>query len=190
MAGTGARALLGLGSNLDDPLALLRSAVGGIRRGALPSTWLARTSHVYETRPVGVGLTGTFLNAAIEVRTFSDARELMGAMLVLEREHGRVRGTAPSDRPLDLDLLVWLEPSGTGWHSRHASVPGVVLPHPRLADRDFVLRPLCDLDADTPIVRGRSARVLLDAVPRERRTIVRRIAERLEDDLGEREPQW
>lgn len=143
------RWFIGVGSNLGDRLATLRSAaealasVPGFERVAVSSAW--------STRPLGPG-SGPFLNAAVELRSAnSEAPErLLDELLRIEREHGRIRRERWGDRTLDLDLLcAWVDGSELICTSDR-----LTLPHPGVLVRDFVLRPLVELDA-TLIVAGR-----------------------------------
>lgn len=129
---------LGLGANLGDRLAALRSAVEEL--AALGR--IAARSSVWETDPVGVSGTA-FLNGAVALETEREPEALLDALLAIERRHGRVRPAASDapklPRPLDLDLLLWGE--------RIVDTPRLTVPHPRLAERSFVLAPLAEIAA-------------------------------------------
>ncbi len=143
------RWFIGLGSNLGDRLTILRSAVAGLAN--LPGFATIAVSSAWSTRPLGPG-TGPFLNAAVELgSTNADSPERLLAMLLeLERAHGRVRRERWGDRTLDLDLLcVYVEGRELVWASER-----LTLPHPGVLVRDFVLRPLIELDP-TLVVAGR-----------------------------------
>jgi 2-amino-4-hydroxy-6-hydroxymethyldihydropteridine diphosphokinase len=132
------RAYVGLGSNLGDREAWLRRAVAAI--DALPDTEVRRTSRLRDTDPVGIAHQPRFLNGVVEVETSLGARELLGALLDIERRLGRDRSGVPPGGPriIDLDLLLYGE--------ARIAEPGLEVPHPRLAERRFVLEPLADLD--------------------------------------------
>ncbi len=154
------RVFVGLGSNEGPREAALIRALAGLER--LPGVRLVAASPVYETEPVGEGVGGPFLNAVAELVVRLTPAELLEALLRLEEEAGRVRrGRRPGPRPLDLDLLLF--------GSRCVEAPGLCLPHPRLHERAFVLRPLLDLDPDLVHPRlGEPLRTLLEqAVDRE-----------------------
>jgi 2-amino-4-hydroxy-6-hydroxymethyldihydropteridine diphosphokinase len=125
------RAFLGLGSNLGDRRTALRRAVA-----ALPD--VVAVSPVYETDPVG-GPPGQapYLNLVVELRTALTARELLELGRRLEAEAGRVRGERFGPRTLDVDVLL------AGDHS--IEEPDLVVPHPRMWERRFVVAPLADL---------------------------------------------
>jgi 2-amino-4-hydroxy-6-hydroxymethyldihydropteridine diphosphokinase len=98
-------------------------------------------SPLYETEPVGPGEQGFYLNAVARLSVLLEPRALLDRLLAIESAAGRERGperNAP--RTLDLDLLLYGE--------RRIAEPGLVLPHPRLHERGFVLEPLCDLASD------------------------------------------
>ncbi len=150
-----ARAFVGLGSNLGDRLANLAGACR--RLAALPSSRLVRTSAVYETAPVGLSDQPWFYNAVAELETELDP--LLRQCLAVEAEFGRRRdagGPRWGPRPLDLDLLLAGDLVVSG--------PDLVLPHPRLAERAFVLVPLAELDPGLMLPVGRRVGELLDAL--------------------------
>jgi 2-amino-4-hydroxy-6-hydroxymethyldihydropteridine diphosphokinase len=128
---------LGLGSNLGDREAALR---GAVRALAGPDVEPLRTSPVYETAYVGPGSPQpAYLNAVAEVRTRLLPLALLRRTQAVERAFGRPPGTHLRPRPLDIDLLFY----GDWW----IRSPRLVVPHARLAERAFVLRPLFDLGA-------------------------------------------
>jgi len=133
------RAFLGLGSNVGDRWAHLRRAVAG-----LPD--LVRTSPVYETEPVGgPSGQGWFLNVVAELETSLGARELLGVCRRLEEAADRVRVEHHGPRTLDVDVLFMGDTTG-----RQVTVhePDLVVPHPLMWERSFVLIPLADLAPD------------------------------------------
>jgi 2-amino-4-hydroxy-6-hydroxymethyldihydropteridine diphosphokinase len=133
------RAFVGLGSNLGDREATLRRAVEELRR--LPSTEVRAVSEFRDTAPVGYLDQPRFVNAAVELETALEARELLDELLRIERDLGRDRAQSPPQGPrtADLDLLLYGE--------EPINEPGLEVPHPRLHERRFVLEPLSDLDA-------------------------------------------
>ena len=123
-------AYVGLGSNLGDRARLIAEAATLI--GA------ARLSTVIETEPWGYENQPKFLNAVAEVETPLAARQLLDHLLDVERRLGRERvGAQWGPRTIDLDLLLYGDET--------IDEPGLVVPHPRLTERDFVLRPLAEL---------------------------------------------
>ncbi len=139
------RVYVGLGSNLDNPIAQLRTAKSAI--SMLPRTRLERCSSFYRTAPVGYTKQSDFLNAVCRLSTELDAATLVEHLLAIEVQHGRVeRKQKWGPRILDLDLLLY--------DQSVMSTPGLTVPHPRLHERAFVLYPLSELDRDL-IVPGR-----------------------------------
>jgi 2-amino-4-hydroxy-6-hydroxymethyldihydropteridine diphosphokinase len=137
------RAFVGLGSNLGDREGTLRAAVGRLR--SMAATRVVRVSSLRNTEPVGYVDQPRFLNGAVELETELPARELLGALLELERVFGRDRGGVPprGPRTLDLDLLLY--------GAEEIVQPGLEVPHPRLHERRFVLEPLAELDPDLEV---------------------------------------
>ncbi len=129
-------AYLGLGSNLAHPRRQLARAVRALRR--LPGTRLVALSPNFATAPVGgAGPQPDYVNAVAAVRTTLDPRALLGHLLAIERRQLRRRDAATprnAPRTLDLDLLLY--------GARRIDVSGLVVPHPRMHERAFVLWPL------------------------------------------------
>jgi len=150
-------AFLGLGSNLGDRLGNLQRAVDLLT--ATPGVRVIRSSRVYETEPVGGPAQPAYLNAVIEVETDLGARGLLSACLGVEGELGRVRTERWGPRTIDVDLLTYGEET--------IDEPDLLVPHPRMHERGFVLAPLTELTADPPLPGGRrlaSLRLGPDAV--------------------------
>jgi 2-amino-4-hydroxy-6-hydroxymethyldihydropteridine diphosphokinase len=129
------RAFLGLGSNVGDRVAYLRDAVG-----SLEPVGLRAVSPVYETEPVGGPEQGPFLNLVAELDTTRAPWELLGVCHRLESAASRVREVHWGPRTLDVDIL-WIDGVAV-------DEPDLVVPHPRLWERRFVLAPLRDLAPD------------------------------------------
>ena len=130
------RAVIGLGSNLGDRLATLRSAVVAIGQAGI----LRARSSVYETEALlgpSQGPQPPFLNAAVLLETGLAPETVLDELLAIERAHGRVRREKWGARTLDLDIL-WID--GMRVHTDRLTVP-----HPRLHERAFALRPLLDV---------------------------------------------
>jgi 2-amino-4-hydroxy-6-hydroxymethyldihydropteridine diphosphokinase len=148
----GLRAWVGLGSNLGDPPAQLRSALADL--GSLPGTRLLRHSGFYRSAPWGNTAQPPFVNAVAELATTLPPRALLDALLAIERAHGRRRdGTRWGPRTLDLDLL--LHDAGV------VREEGLTLPHPYLGERAFVLVPLAELEPSLAIPGAGSVADLL-----------------------------
>ncbi|MBL39328.1 MAG: 2-amino-4-hydroxy-6-hydroxymethyldihydropteridine diphosphokinase [Xanthomonadales bacterium] len=131
------RAFIGLGSNQGDSHELLDRALAELAE--LPRSVLVRCSPRYWTAPVGDADQPEFLNAVAELDTALEPLELLGRMQRIENDLGRARDPDRrwGPRTIDLDLLLF-------GHAviRHADL---VVPHPRMARRAFVLKPLADL---------------------------------------------
>jgi 2-amino-4-hydroxy-6-hydroxymethyldihydropteridine diphosphokinase len=129
------RAALGLGGNIGDRLGYLQAALDGLV--ADPAIAVVGVSHVYETDPVGGPDQDPFLNAVVLIDTALEPRELLERAQALERAARRLRIERWGPRTLDVDVL-WIE----GVRSED---PVLTLPHPRAAERGFVLVPLEDV---------------------------------------------
>lgn len=127
------RVFVALGSNLGDRMAYLRGAVDGFDD-------VDGVSDVYETKPVGGPEQGAYLNMVVRLRTSAGARELLAQCRARELEAGRVRVVRWGPRTLDADLL-WID-------GERLDTPDLVVPHPRMHERDFVLVPLADVGPD------------------------------------------
>ena len=114
---------------------------------ALPGVTVVRSSRIYETDPLGGPDQPEYLNAVLEVRTDLTARGLLESCLAVEAEMGRVRSERWGPRTIDVDLLTYGDET--------IAEPDLIVPHPRMHDRGFVLVPLGELDADPPLPGGR-----------------------------------
>ncbi|MGO1071646.1 2-amino-4-hydroxy-6-hydroxymethyldihydropteridine diphosphokinase [Lysobacter sp. CA199] len=132
-------AYVGLGSNLGDSAAVLRAALRAL--DALPRTRLSQASRLYRTPAWGQTDQPDFLNAVAALETALPARDLLAAMLEIERDAGRSRRADGSDRwgprTLDLDLLLYGQAT--------IAEPGLHVPHPHLHERAFALVPLLEI---------------------------------------------
>ena len=126
------RAFLGMGSNLGDSRRLLRDALEAI------GDRVVAVSPLYETEPVG-GPPGqpSYLNVVVELDTDQTPRELLGLARRLEAAAGRVRAERWDSRTLDVDVLLVGD--------MKVDEPDLVVPHPRMHERRFVMAPLADL---------------------------------------------
>ena len=167
-----ARLWIGLGSNLGDRWAHLREAKGSIvaELGLEPHLEL-RVSSVYETLPIGPS-SFPFLNAAIALDSHATPGDALAVLQRIECEHGRERDVRWGARTLDLDLLAYRgDPSDLLLVQKLGELE---LPHPRLAERDFVLAPLAELDPLLEIPGQGCVAALLERLPSDGATILRR----------------
>lgn len=144
------RAGLALGSNLGDRLAHLKAATERLRDLSSDGTLLQ--APIYQTAPVACPQgSPDFYNTVVEIRFHGSPRELLEAALRIETELGRRRPDAPNaPRPIDIDLLYFGD--------EILDEPDLVVPHPRLGQRRFVLQPLADIRPDL-ILPGETIRI-------------------------------
>lgn len=144
-------AYVALGSNLDAPRVQVERGFEAL--AALPTTVLGDRSRLYRTPPWGILEQPDFVNAVARLDTGLTARALLDALLAIEARAGRTRKVPRGPRTLDLDLLLY--------GAAELQEPGLVVPHPRLHERAFVLLPLADLAPDLEVPgRGRVAELL------------------------------
>ena len=128
-------AYVALGSNLGDREAFLKMGIDGVN--AHPFCRVEETAPVYTTTPYGGVKQGEFLNTVMKVRTLLEPEPLLDLLQSLEQKAGRERKVHWGPRTLDLDLLFY--------DDRILTTPRLIVPHPDMENRDFVLKPLCDI---------------------------------------------
>lgn len=126
---------IGLGSNSGDRIAHLSQAIEALAE--LPETHVDRASHMYESEPAYVTDQPLFANAVAVLETDISAEALLDHLLAIEEEMGRVRGVDKGPRIIDLDLLLY--------DDEEIVSEKLTLPHPGLAERDFVVTPLLEV---------------------------------------------
>src|SRR5262245_59393629 len=136
-----AEAFIGLGANLGDPEDQVRRAFAAL--AGLPGTRLVASSPLYRSAPVGVGPQPDFVNAVARIETTLSARRLLEELLATEARFGRMRPSPGAPRTLDLDLLLYGQ--------EVIDEPGLVVPHPRMHERAFVLAPLAEIAPEAAI---------------------------------------
>ncbi|WP_143735575.1 2-amino-4-hydroxy-6-hydroxymethyldihydropteridine diphosphokinase [Microbulbifer mangrovi] len=149
------RCYIGLGSNLQDPAAQLRSALEQIK--AIPDTTLLDCSDLYSSAPIGPGQQPDYVNAVACLDTGLAPEDLLDALQAIENLHGRERTLRWGARTLDLDILLF----GT----RQLDTVRLQVPHPRMAERNFVLEPLAQLAPDLTMPDGTPLQTLLAQCP-------------------------
>lgn len=132
------RCYLGLGANLGDCLATLRTACNALER--TPEYQHFERSSIYRSGAVGPGEQPDYLNAVVALDTERAPLELLAHLQALENSAGRTRGVRWGARTLDLDILLYGE--------LVLDVSRLTLPHPRLHERNFVLEPLAEIAGD------------------------------------------
>lgn len=146
-------AYVGIGSNLGDPVAAVRAAFDALE--SLPDTRVPLRSSLYRSAPVGPQDQPHFVNAVAGLLTQLAAADLLRALQSLEDAAGRERGGERwGPRTLDLDLLAY--------STQVIDAPGISVPHPRIAERNFVLLPLSEI-APSLVIPGRGSASLLAA---------------------------
>ena len=134
-------AYVALGSNLQQPQVQVSQALREL--GQLSQTRVTAHSSLYRTAPVGYDDQPDFINAVARVETTLAPLALLRALLALEDTHGRERPFPNAPRVLDLDLLLY--------DDVHMQTPELILPHPRMQDRGFVMLPLAEIAPDLQI---------------------------------------
>lgn len=135
---------LAIGSNLDSALgdrkANVLGAISALRE--LPSTRVVAVSALHETKPWGPVPQGDYLNAACVIETSNEPRKLLSLLHGIERRFGRDRAREVrfGPRTLDLDIILFAD--------RVVTEPELIIPHPRMHERPFVLAPLAEIAAD------------------------------------------
>lgn len=143
--------LLGLGSNVGQPLENLREAIGRLHEIGP----VLRVSSVYRTEPVGIVDQDWFLNCAVVIKTSLNPFELLDRLLHIEAAMGRVRTMRNGPRIIDIDILL----AG----DQRIDAPTLSVPHPRMHERAFVLSPSAEIAAQMrhPVLRA-TVRALLE----------------------------
>jgi len=130
-------AYIGLGANLGEPRAAVVDAMDAI--GALPGVRLTRQSSLYGSAPVDAG-GGDYVNAVVQIHTELRPHALLAALQGIEQAAGRLRPYRNAPRTLDLDVLLYGE--------QELADGQLTVPHPRMWERAFVLRPLAEIAPD------------------------------------------
>ncbi len=149
------RAYVGLGSNLNNPVRQIRSALAAL--DAIAGTCCVAYSSLYRSKPLGDMVQPDYVNAVAALDTRLPAHELLQELHLIEAEHGRTRTERWEPRTLDLDLLLYGD-------QRHES-KALTVPHPGLPERDFVLFPLHEIAPELHIPGAGSLRRLMEGCP-------------------------
>ncbi|MFA9441886.1 2-amino-4-hydroxy-6-hydroxymethyldihydropteridine diphosphokinase [Uliginosibacterium sp. sgz301328] len=134
-------AWIGVGANLGDAADTVRAAIRAL--GEQPHCRLLTASSLYRTAPISAEGQPDYVNAVVLLDTALGPTLLLETLLAVEKRFGRVRTTPNAARTLDLDLLMY--------DQRVIDHPGLVVPHPRMHERAFVLRPLAEISPDLHI---------------------------------------
>ncbi len=136
------KAYLGIGTNIGDRMANLQNSIDALN--LLPLTKVLDVSNIYETDPVGYDDQDDFLNVVVEIETELNSDNLLGSALGIEAGLGRIRTVKNGPRVIDVDLLLY--------ENEVKSTKTLILPHPRMMERNFVLKPLLDLNFSDNII--------------------------------------
>ena len=128
-------AYISFGSNLGNRLKNIKRGLQLVSRNR--SITITKKSSLYETEPVGYENQGWFLNGVIEIETFVLPHKLLSLIKKVERIMGRKRRIRWGPREIDLDILLY--------NQRCVDTPGLIIPHPRMHERAFVLVPLVEI---------------------------------------------
>ena len=149
------RAYIGLGSNLLSPLRQVKSAIAELAQ--LPQSRLAAVSQIYRSRPMGPADQPDYINAVAAIDTHLTPLELLDGLQAIENLHGRKRGAVQwGPRTLDLDLLLFGE--------QLIDEPRLIVPHPGMQERSFVLQPLLDIVPSLKLPDGKLLTLLCDSL--------------------------
>ncbi|MBU7007824.1 2-amino-4-hydroxy-6-hydroxymethyldihydropteridine diphosphokinase [Phosphitispora fastidiosa] len=141
------RAYIGLGSNMGNPVLNLETALKRI--DGIEGIRITATSSVYETEPVGYEEQAWFHNCVAEIDTLFSPEELLCKLQEIENELGRVRLIRWGPRTIDLDILLY--------DRAVINTERLIIPHPRMAERAFVMVPLAEIAPDAEFPDGRTA---------------------------------
>jgi 2-amino-4-hydroxy-6-hydroxymethyldihydropteridine diphosphokinase len=145
-------AYVGIGSNLNEPVRQVEDALGELER--IPRSRVVSRSSLYKSAPLGYADQADFINAVGALETALEPEKLLDELLIIEARHGRRRSFANAPRSLDLDLLLF--------EQLELRTPRLTVPHPRMHERAFVLKPLLELCAQISIPGKGSVRSLLE----------------------------
>ncbi|MDQ7820034.1 MAG: 2-amino-4-hydroxy-6-hydroxymethyldihydropteridine diphosphokinase [Armatimonadota bacterium] len=157
------RVFLGLGSNLGDRARLVEQALAALESSG--RVRVVRRSSLYETAPVGKTDQPPFVNMVAQVETDLPPQALLSLAQEVERSLGRVRGERWGPRSIDVDILLYGD--------LVVNTPALVIPHPEITRRRFVLEPLLEIAPDAALPDGRR---LDQFLPRVRDQAVRRLS--------------
>lgn len=144
-------AFIALGSNLANPIMQIQTALGEL--AALPDTQLLCHSKYYQNPPVGMLDQADFINAVAKISTKLQPEILLDKLLQIENSHQRVRTEKNGPRTLDLDLLLY--------DDLIMQTPNLIIPHPRMKERSFVIMPLAEIAPDLVLPCGAAIETFL-----------------------------
>ena len=134
-------AFVGIGSNLEQPARQVERALAEL--DALPHSRVVKRSSLYRSAPLGYAAQPDFVNAVAQLETGMPAERLLDELQAIESRHGRERAFANAPRTLDLDLLLF--------EKLQIKTARLTVPHPRMHERAFVLKPLLEVSPEASI---------------------------------------
>ena len=134
-------AYIGIGSNLDEPVQQVEQALLELDR--IPHSRVVTRSSLYRSAPAGYADQPDFINAVAQMETGISADRLLSELQEIEARHGRARSFANAPRTLDLDVLLF--------GNSVLQTENLKIPHPRMHERAFVLKPLLEISGDVAI---------------------------------------
>jgi len=129
------RCFIGIGSNLGDREKYIKNAIEKLKE--TEGIEVKKISNIYETEPVGGPKQGEYLNGVMEIETWLKPRELITELQKIEKQLGRIRSVKNAPRTIDLDILLYGD--------EKIDEPGLKVPHPRMHEREFVMKPLKEI---------------------------------------------
>lgn len=141
-----AAVFLGLGSNIGSREGNIRRALNILARH--PKIRISRISSLYETAPIGYTDQPDFINAVVSIETDLPPEQLLDTILQIEKEMGRVRDIHWGPRIIDIDILIYDEKS--------INTHQLVIPHPRMIERKFVMAPLAEIAPNLRLHNGKT----------------------------------
>jgi 2-amino-4-hydroxy-6-hydroxymethyldihydropteridine diphosphokinase len=147
---------IGLGTNVGDRESNLKDAISEL--AAVPEIEIVSLSSIYETNPVGYLEQGKFLNMVVCINTTFDAQTLLVTCMKIEQNLGRKREIRWGPRTIDLDILLY--------NQENIVTKNLIVPHPRMLDRAFVVIPLVEIDKDIILPNmEKPIREIMDDIP-------------------------
>lgn len=137
-------AYISIGSNIENPKQQVTTAIDSINK--IPGCIVIKHSSLYQTKPVGYLDQPDFINAVVHINTTLSPIELLHGLQKIEQQQKRVRLIKNGPRTIDCDLLTYDQVT--------LSTDELILPHPRMYERDFVMRPLLEIEPDWRIKKG------------------------------------
>jgi len=129
---------IGIGSNLGNRLANINKAIEFLKEN--PGIGIEKISSIIETKPAGGPAQGDYLNCVIKIKTDLKASRLLSILQAIEQKLGRIRTAKNGPRTIDLDILLY--------GNEEINEVGLKIPHPRMSSRDFVMKPLLEIEPD------------------------------------------